>query len=221
MPPDGRRRRSACDELGVRRRRRRRPTWPSASAATARCCARSSCSTARPCRPRRQRRPARLPHRGRARRPDAARSSASSPATYEHRGADAARRSSSIRVGDVAPGTWRALNEAVVEKRGAGHTVRLLVRIDGAPFTTLRRRRADRGHADRLDRLLALGPGPDRVAHATGPCCSPRCRRTCCSTARSCSTPTSRRDRGRSAHRSADLVRRRAARRRRSPRATS
>ena len=33
-------------------------------------------------------------------------------------------------------GTWRALNEAVVEKREPGHTVRLLVRIDGVPFTT-------------------------------------------------------------------------------------
>jgi NAD+ kinase len=33
-------------------------------------------------------------------------------------------------------GTWRALNEAVVEKREPGHTVRLLVRIDGVPFTS-------------------------------------------------------------------------------------
>ena len=32
--------------------------------------------------------------------------------------------------------TWRALNEAVIEKRESGHTVRLLVRIDGTPFTT-------------------------------------------------------------------------------------
>ena len=32
--------------------------------------------------------------------------------------------------------TWTALNEAVVEKREAGHTVRLLVRIDGAAFTS-------------------------------------------------------------------------------------
>jgi NAD+ kinase len=31
---------------------------------------------------------------------------------------------------------WTALNEAVVEKQEAGHTVRLLVRIDGAPFTS-------------------------------------------------------------------------------------
>ena len=33
-------------------------------------------------------------------------------------------------------GSWRVLNEAVVEKREAGHTVRLLARIDGAPFTS-------------------------------------------------------------------------------------
>lgn len=33
-------------------------------------------------------------------------------------------------------GTWRALNEAVVEKRQSGHTVNLLVRIDGEPFTS-------------------------------------------------------------------------------------
>ena len=33
-------------------------------------------------------------------------------------------------------GSWRVLNEAVVEKREPGHTVRLLVGIDGVPFTT-------------------------------------------------------------------------------------
>lgn len=32
--------------------------------------------------------------------------------------------------------TWRALNEAVVEKRDPGHTVQLLVRIDGEAFTS-------------------------------------------------------------------------------------
>jgi NAD+ kinase len=31
---------------------------------------------------------------------------------------------------------WRALNEAVLEKHEPGHTVRLLVSIDGAPFTS-------------------------------------------------------------------------------------
>jgi NAD+ kinase len=33
-------------------------------------------------------------------------------------------------------GTWRALNEGVVEKQISGHTVHLLVRIDGEPFTS-------------------------------------------------------------------------------------
>ncbi len=33
-------------------------------------------------------------------------------------------------------GTWRALNESVVEKRVSGHTVRLLLKIDGEPFTS-------------------------------------------------------------------------------------
>lgn len=33
-------------------------------------------------------------------------------------------------------GSWRALNEAVVEKRESGRTVSLLVRIDGEPFTS-------------------------------------------------------------------------------------
>lgn len=33
-------------------------------------------------------------------------------------------------------GSWRALNEAVLEKAEAGHTVRLLVNIDDAPFIT-------------------------------------------------------------------------------------
>jgi NAD+ kinase len=33
-------------------------------------------------------------------------------------------------------GRWRALNEAVVEKRMSGNTVHLLVKIDGEPFTT-------------------------------------------------------------------------------------
>lgn len=39
------------------------------------------------------------------------------------------------RVNDHAE-CWTALNEAVVEKQEAGHTVRLLVRIDGAVFTS-------------------------------------------------------------------------------------
>lgn len=38
--------------------------------------------------------------------------------------------------GGVPIGSWRALNEAVVEKLASGNTVNLLVRIDEAPFTS-------------------------------------------------------------------------------------
>ena len=42
-----------------------------------------------------------------------------------------------VATGAAGPiGRWRALNEAVVEKAEAGHTVRLLARIDGVPFTS-------------------------------------------------------------------------------------
>ena len=68
-------------------------------------------------------------------------------------------------------GVWRALNEAVVEKHESGHTVRLLARIAGAPFTSYA-----------ADGLIVATPtgstayslsarGPGRVAHTTGRCC--------------------------------------------------
>jgi NAD+ kinase len=38
--------------------------------------------------------------------------------------------------GSESPARWRALNEAVIEKLEPSHTVRLMVSIDGAPFTT-------------------------------------------------------------------------------------
>jgi NAD+ kinase len=38
--------------------------------------------------------------------------------------------------GDRVDESWRALNEAVVEKRESGHTVHLRLRIDGDPFTS-------------------------------------------------------------------------------------
>ncbi len=44
------------------------------------------------------------------------------------------RRSGIADIDEVQ--NWTALNEAVVEKQEAGHTVRLLVRIDGATFTS-------------------------------------------------------------------------------------
>ena len=40
------------------------------------------------------------------------------------------------RAGGGESETWMALNETVIEKQEAGHTVRLLVRIDGAAFTS-------------------------------------------------------------------------------------
>jgi NAD+ kinase len=40
------------------------------------------------------------------------------------------------RCGVDAVESWTALNEGVIEKQEAGHTVRLLVRIDGATFTS-------------------------------------------------------------------------------------
>ena len=36
----------------------------------------------------------------------------------------------------LGEGRWAAFNEAVVERRESGHTVRVLVHIDGAPFTS-------------------------------------------------------------------------------------
>ncbi len=41
-----------------------------------------------------------------------------------------------LRVTVAGDGSWRALNEAVVEKHDSGHTVRLLARIAGEPFTS-------------------------------------------------------------------------------------
>lgn len=66
-----------------------------------------------------------------------------------------------------ATSTWRALNEAVVEKREAGHTVRLQVAIDGAPFTSYA--------ADGL--IMATPTGSTAYSlSARGPVVSPRHR---------------------------------------------
>jgi NAD+ kinase len=68
---------------------------------------------------------------------------------------------------DVDGTTHRALNEAVVEKRGSGHTVRLLVRIDGSVFTTYA--------ADGL--IVATPTGSTAYSlSARGPIVSPRHR---------------------------------------------
>jgi NAD+ kinase len=64
-------------------------------------------------------------------------------------------------------GAWRVLNEAVVEKREAGHTVRLLARIDGDPFTSY--------SADGL--IVATPTGSTAYSlSARGPVVSPRHR---------------------------------------------
>ena len=63
--------------------------------------------------------------------------------------------------------TWTALNEGVIEKQESGHTVRLLVRIDGAPFTSYA--------ADGL--ILATPTGSTAYSlSARGPVLSPRLR---------------------------------------------
>jgi NAD+ kinase len=68
---------------------------------------------------------------------------------------------------DAADARWCALNEGVVEKREAGHTVRLAVTIDGAPFTSYA--------ADGL--IVATPTGSTAYAFsARGPVVSPRHR---------------------------------------------
>jgi NAD+ kinase len=65
------------------------------------------------------------------------------------------------------PRTWSALNEGVVEKLESGHTVRLQVTIDGAPFTSYA--------ADGL--ILATPTGSTAYSmSARGPVVSPRTR---------------------------------------------
>jgi NAD+ kinase len=70
-------------------------------------------------------------------------------------------------VGDAPACSWRALNEAVIERQESGHTVRLMVRIDGAPFTTYA--------ADGL--IVATPTGSTAYSlSARGPVVSPRHR---------------------------------------------
>jgi NAD+ kinase len=72
------------------------------------------------------------------------------------------------RLGDDTDGPrWRALNEGVLEKQEPGHTVRMMVRIDGAPFTTYA--------ADGL--IVATPTGSTAYSlSARGPVVSPRHR---------------------------------------------
>ena len=82
-----------------------------------------------------------------------------------------------------------ALNETVLEKREAGHLVRFDLSINGSAFTTYA--------ADGV--IVATPTGSTAYSFsARGPIARPRCaascsrrsRRTCCSTARSCSPST-------------------------------
>jgi NAD+ kinase len=72
------------------------------------------------------------------------------------------------RMGEATDGPcWRALNEGVLEKQEPGHTVRMMVRIDGAPFTTYA--------ADGL--IVATPTGSTAYSlSARGPVVSPRHR---------------------------------------------
>ena len=71
------------------------------------------------------------------------------------------------RAGVPARQTWTALNEGVVEKQEAGHTIRLQVWIDGTPFTSYA--------ADGL--ILATPTGSTAYSlSARGPVLSPRLR---------------------------------------------
>jgi NAD+ kinase len=72
-----------------------------------------------------------------------------------------------VRRDGVDVGTWTALNEGVVEKQESGHTVRLQVTIDGAPFTSYA--------ADGL--IVATPTGSTAYSlSARGPVLSPRTR---------------------------------------------
>lgn len=72
-----------------------------------------------------------------------------------------------VRRGDVELGRWRALNEVVVEKHAAGHTISVLARIDGEPFTSYA--------ADGL--IVATPTGSTAYSlSARGPVVSPRHR---------------------------------------------
>jgi NAD+ kinase len=72
-----------------------------------------------------------------------------------------------VRRGGEQLGRWRALNEVVVEKHAAGHTVSLLARIDGEPFTSFA--------ADGL--IVATPTGSTAYSlSARGPIVSPRHR---------------------------------------------
>jgi NAD+ kinase len=72
-----------------------------------------------------------------------------------------------VATSGASAGTWRALNEVVVEKHASGHTVHLLARIAGEPFTSYA--------ADGL--IVATPTGSTAYSlSARGPVVSPRHR---------------------------------------------
>jgi NAD+ kinase len=72
-----------------------------------------------------------------------------------------------VHIDGSTPRRWRALNEGVLERQEPGHTVRLLVRIDDAPFTSYA--------ADGL--IVATPTGSTAYSlSARGPVVSPRHR---------------------------------------------
>ena len=132
--------------------------------------------------PRRQRRPPGLSHRGRAERDDVC-ARALLRRRLRHRGPHDA-----VGHDPVEALVARRVELSRPERGGRREDA---VGAHGADAREHRRRgvhvlrggRAHRRDADRVDRVLAVGARPDRVAPHRA-CCSRRCRRTCCSTAR-------------------------------------
>ena len=176
---------AACDEA---RPRRRGSTSPSASAATAPCCAPSTWSP-------RDGVPVIGVNVGQLGyltevEPAGLRAALERFLAGERtdRGADAARRRGRARPTAARTGAPGASTRPCSRRRRWATPCACAVRPRRRLLHHLRRRRPDRRHPHRLHRLRLLGPRPDRRARPTGPCCSRRSRRTCCSTARSCST---------------------------------
>ncbi len=80
-----------------------------------------------------------------------------------------------------------ALNEAVLEKREAGHLIRFDLSINGSAFTTYAADGVIVATPTGTHRVLVLGARARSCRPRCAASCSRRSRRTCCSTGRSCS----------------------------------